>query len=237
MGPLLKMRRFKGECAHFSFNKCPRYIHDGASVKFSSNSHETDYSVGVFSTHNLGRRHLQFLQFLHQESILQRNWFITRIQFPGIDAWVPLKLKNTVSGVLKSKKIRARTTYGFKDNNFKCRLFWCRLYLVQLLIGEKETLFCLLQILLQPLYTPENMDSPQTEVKMHILFKEITKKLIFLLDQMLVTGKLLILLLCKTQDFFVLLDVFQNFSSFYKKQNSLNTFERMGINLLTMKGQ
>jgi len=72
---------------------------------------------------------------------------------------------------------------------------------------------------------------------MHILFKEITKKLIFLLDQMLVTGKLLILLLCKTQDFFVLLDVFQNFSSFYKKQNSLNTFERMGINLLTMKGQ
>ncbi len=33
-----KMRRFKGECAHFSFN-------DGASAKFSTNSHETDNSV------------------------------------------------------------------------------------------------------------------------------------------------------------------------------------------------
>ncbi len=40
------MRRFKGECAHFSHNKCPIYTHDGASAKFSTNSHETDYSVG-----------------------------------------------------------------------------------------------------------------------------------------------------------------------------------------------
>jgi hypothetical protein len=40
-----KMRRFKGECAHFRFNKCPIYIHDGASAKFSTNSHETDNSV------------------------------------------------------------------------------------------------------------------------------------------------------------------------------------------------
>ncbi len=40
-----KMRRFKGECAHFSFNKCPIYTHDGASAKFSTNSHETDNSV------------------------------------------------------------------------------------------------------------------------------------------------------------------------------------------------
>jgi hypothetical protein len=40
-----KMRRFKGECAHFSFNKCPIYTHDGASDKFSTNSHETDKSV------------------------------------------------------------------------------------------------------------------------------------------------------------------------------------------------
>ncbi len=39
------MRRFKGECAHFSFNKCPIYTHDGASAKISTNSHETDYSV------------------------------------------------------------------------------------------------------------------------------------------------------------------------------------------------
>ncbi len=39
------MRRFKGECAHFSFNKCPIYTHDGASAKFTTNSHETDNSV------------------------------------------------------------------------------------------------------------------------------------------------------------------------------------------------
>jgi hypothetical protein len=42
-----KMRRFKGECAHSSFKKCPIYTHDGASVKFSTNSHETDYSVDI----------------------------------------------------------------------------------------------------------------------------------------------------------------------------------------------
>ncbi len=40
-----KMRRFKGECAHFIFNKCPIYTHDGASAKFSTNSHETNNSV------------------------------------------------------------------------------------------------------------------------------------------------------------------------------------------------
>ncbi len=39
------MRRFKDEFAHFIFNKCPIYTHDGASAKFSSNSHETDNSV------------------------------------------------------------------------------------------------------------------------------------------------------------------------------------------------
>ncbi len=37
-----KMLRFKGACAHCSFNKCPIYTHDGASAKFSTNSHETD---------------------------------------------------------------------------------------------------------------------------------------------------------------------------------------------------
>jgi hypothetical protein len=40
-----KMRRFKGECAHFRFNKRPIYTHDGASSKYSTNSHETDNSV------------------------------------------------------------------------------------------------------------------------------------------------------------------------------------------------
>ncbi len=42
-----KMRRFKGECAHFIFNKCPIYTHDSANVKFSTNSQETDNSVGT----------------------------------------------------------------------------------------------------------------------------------------------------------------------------------------------
>jgi hypothetical protein len=40
-----KMRRFRGEFSHFSLNKCPIYTHDGASDKFSTNSHETDYSA------------------------------------------------------------------------------------------------------------------------------------------------------------------------------------------------
>jgi hypothetical protein len=30
-----KMRRFKGECAHFSFSKCPIYTDDGASAKLA----------------------------------------------------------------------------------------------------------------------------------------------------------------------------------------------------------
>jgi hypothetical protein len=42
-----KMRRFKGECAHFIFNEGPIHTHDGASAKFTSNSHETDYSVDI----------------------------------------------------------------------------------------------------------------------------------------------------------------------------------------------
>ncbi len=40
-----KIRLFKGEYAHFSFNKCPIYILDSASANFSTNSHETDNSV------------------------------------------------------------------------------------------------------------------------------------------------------------------------------------------------
>ncbi len=28
------------EYGHFSFNKCPIYIHNGASAKFSTDSHE-----------------------------------------------------------------------------------------------------------------------------------------------------------------------------------------------------
>ncbi len=39
------MRVFKGEYVHFSFIKCHIYTHDGANAKFSTNSHEMDYSV------------------------------------------------------------------------------------------------------------------------------------------------------------------------------------------------
>jgi hypothetical protein len=44
-----KMRTFKSECAQFRFNKCPiiytKYTPDGASAKFSTNSHETDNNL------------------------------------------------------------------------------------------------------------------------------------------------------------------------------------------------
>jgi hypothetical protein len=40
-----KMCVFNLESTHFIFNKCPIYTDDDASAKFSTNSHETDYSV------------------------------------------------------------------------------------------------------------------------------------------------------------------------------------------------
>ncbi len=40
-----KMRRFKGECAQFSFSKCHTYTHDGASANFGTNSHEADFGL------------------------------------------------------------------------------------------------------------------------------------------------------------------------------------------------
>jgi hypothetical protein len=40
-----KMCTFTLESTHFIFNKCPIYTHDGASGKFITNSHETDYSA------------------------------------------------------------------------------------------------------------------------------------------------------------------------------------------------
>ncbi len=38
---------FTLESTHFIFHKCPIYTQDGASAKFSTNSHETDCSVGT----------------------------------------------------------------------------------------------------------------------------------------------------------------------------------------------
>jgi hypothetical protein len=40
-----KMHRFQSEYAHFRFNKCPIYTHDGASAKFNTISQETDNSA------------------------------------------------------------------------------------------------------------------------------------------------------------------------------------------------
>ncbi len=40
-----KMHIFEGECADFSFNKCPIYAHDGASAKFRTNSQDMDNSA------------------------------------------------------------------------------------------------------------------------------------------------------------------------------------------------
>ncbi len=45
----VKMCTITLESTHFIFNKCPMYTHNGASAKFSTNSHGTDYSV-FFST-------------------------------------------------------------------------------------------------------------------------------------------------------------------------------------------
>ncbi len=41
------MCTFTLESTHFIFHKGPIYTHDGASAKFTTNSHETDYSVGT----------------------------------------------------------------------------------------------------------------------------------------------------------------------------------------------
>ncbi len=49
------MCRFTLESTPFIFNKCPIYTHDGASAKFSTYSHETDYSAGYKT---LGMGHL-----------------------------------------------------------------------------------------------------------------------------------------------------------------------------------
>ncbi len=45
------MRTFKGECAQFSFDKCPVYTHAGTRAKFSTN--ETDYYVAKQCAKNL----------------------------------------------------------------------------------------------------------------------------------------------------------------------------------------
>jgi hypothetical protein len=64
-----KMPGFKGEYAHFRFNKCPIYTHDGASAKFSTNSHETDNSVVLAVS-------LLWLASLHAVALLLMQAFL-----------------------------------------------------------------------------------------------------------------------------------------------------------------
>ncbi len=44
-----KMLRFQGEDAYSSFNKCPIYTHNGASAKFSTNSHKKDNNAAAIN--------------------------------------------------------------------------------------------------------------------------------------------------------------------------------------------
>jgi hypothetical protein len=72
-----KMRRFKGECEHFRFNKCPIYTHDGASAKFSTNSQEMDNSEGSrseleFLKKSMGARHRGGIGFSYRPARLHR---------------------------------------------------------------------------------------------------------------------------------------------------------------------
>ncbi len=72
-----------GECAHFSFKNVPCYTHVGASAKFSTNSHETDYSVlrsgratstkylRWFSTCRLAFSHTNSNEFFAQKTVAQ----------------------------------------------------------------------------------------------------------------------------------------------------------------------
>jgi hypothetical protein len=66
MGHLLKVKRLHSrlEYAQFSFNKCSIYTHDGASAKFSTNSHETDNSVATKYRHFVKKFIVMFLKTL-----------------------------------------------------------------------------------------------------------------------------------------------------------------------------
>jgi hypothetical protein len=69
-----KMCTFTLESTHFIFSKCPNYTHDGASAKFSTNSHETDFSVAA------------------------NNW---NLVLRGTDSWKKPEVKNFVALSLK----------------------------------------------------------------------------------------------------------------------------------------
>ncbi len=76
IGPLLKIKklRFKGECALHSLASTSIYTHDGASVKFSTNSHETDNSVIKTISLFLTLDNFKSLKFAWRYSLLQSLW-------------------------------------------------------------------------------------------------------------------------------------------------------------------
>ncbi len=90
-----KKRGFKGEGAHFSFNKCPIYTHDSASAKFGTNSQETDNSV-------LGFVNEQIFEFAHSSS--QRPIALTNKK---------KRLKNKAANIAK------QSGFAFSARNIK----------------------------------------------------------------------------------------------------------------------
>ncbi len=67
-----KLCTFTLECTHVVFNKCPIYTHDGASAKFSTDSHEMDYSVSLL---------FRLFQLFHISPFLELNSIVLFIVF------------------------------------------------------------------------------------------------------------------------------------------------------------
>ncbi len=79
-----KMRRFKGECEHFSFNKCPVYTHDSASAKFNTNSQEADNSACLPAHAHCGSKMQSLVEFM--ESMVVYSSFKNNSFSINIDA-------------------------------------------------------------------------------------------------------------------------------------------------------
>jgi hypothetical protein len=92
-----QMRRFKGECAHFSFNNCSVYTHVGASAKFSINSHETDNSVGVFKKYAAASLKDSWAAWLLTAWINEHLLFAQRLGDCALCKWATVKQDDWVN--------------------------------------------------------------------------------------------------------------------------------------------
>ncbi len=110
-----KLCTFTLECAHFIFNLCPIYSHDGASAKLSTNSQETDYSVeqprqdtNLSYRHNvpIGPTKEGPLSFVLHKSQIASDSTVSR----GHPSLVSLCLTNIFCSLLKAKSLA--TLYG-----------------------------------------------------------------------------------------------------------------------------